>query len=44
MWMTSRVVWEFESDGSAGQENESEGGLGAVEAVGASGESAFENS
>lgn len=38
MWMTSRVVWEFESDGSAGQENESEGGLGAVEAVGASDE------
>src|SRR5512147_228189 len=38
MWMSSRVVWEFESDGSAGQENESEGGLGAVEAVGASDE------
>jgi len=38
MWMSSGVVWEFECDGSAGQENEREGGLGAVEAVGAADE------
>src|SRR5574340_697579 len=34
MWMTSCVGWEVEGDGSAGQENEREGGLGAVEAIG----------
>jgi len=34
MWMASCVVRELECDGSAGQENEREGGLGAVEAVG----------
>ncbi len=36
--MTSRVVGESESYGSAGQEDEREGGFGAVEAVGAAGE------
>src|SRR5574337_57289 len=40
MWMALCVVWEFEGDGPAGQENEREGGLGAVEAVGAADEEA----
>src|ERR1700694_3481221 len=38
MWMTARVVWQFEFDGSAGEHHESKGGFGAVEAVGASDE------
>lgn len=38
MWMTSCVIWEGECDRSAGEEDEREGGLGAVEAVGAADE------
>src|SRR6266508_3215546 len=35
MWMAAGVVWQFECDGSAGELDEGEGGLGAVESVGA---------
>jgi len=38
MWMTVRLVWQFEFDWSAGEHHESKGGLGGVEAVGASDE------
>ena len=35
MWMTSRVVWEREVGGSAGEHDQGEGGFGGVKAVGA---------
>jgi len=35
MWVISCVVWEFEGNGPTGEEDESEGGLGGVEPVGA---------
>ena len=38
MWMTVGVVWQLEFDGSAGQHDQCEGGVGAVEAVGTSDE------
>src|ERR687896_215182 len=34
MWMVAGVVWQLECDRSAGEQDEGEGGFGAVESVG----------